>query len=110
MGDEMMEFDHREMERRIVDVLEAVPAVTVADDFAARVCAKLPAPRAVSVRATRYGRNAMWAAVGVLLVALFAIALRGAERSVVGLTLEWILCGEFAVLAVGLGMGRRGFR
>jgi hypothetical protein len=110
MGDEMSGVDSRELERRIVSVLEAAPAIAIAEDFAARVCAQLPVRRAVSVRATRYGRNAMWVGVGVLLVALFAIAMQGLARSVVGVTLEWILCGEFVVLAVGLGMGRRGFR
>lgn len=110
MGDEMIGVEGRELERRIVGALETAPAVTIAEDFAARVRAKLPARQAVSVTQTRYGRNAMWAAVGVLLVALLAMAMHGAERSVVGVMLEWILCGEFVLLAVGLGMGRRVFR
>jgi hypothetical protein len=110
MGDEMIGVEGRELERRIVGVLEAAPRVRIAEDFAARVCAKLPERKTVSVHATRYGRNAMWAAAGVLLVALFAIAMHGAERSVVGVTLDWIVCGEFVALAVGLGMGRRVFR
>jgi hypothetical protein len=110
MGDEMIGIEGRELERRIVGALETAPQVTVAEDFAARVFAKLPARKVVPVRDTQYGRIVMWAAVGVLLLALFAIVMRGAERSVVGVTLEWILCGEFVLLAVGLGMGRRVFR
>jgi len=110
MGTEVIGVEGRELERRIVGVLEGAPAVTIAEDFAVRVCARLPERRVLSVARTRYGRNAMWAGVGVLLVALFAIVMRGADRSVVGVTLEWILCGEFVLLAVGLGMGRRPFR
>jgi hypothetical protein len=107
MGDEMIGVESHELERRIVGALEAAPAVTIAEDFAARVCARLPERKIVSVRATYFGRNAMWAAAGVLLVAQLAMAMRGAERSVAGVALEWILCGEFVLLAIGLGTGRR---
>ncbi len=89
-------------ERRLVRALETVPAVTIPADFVARVVARLPAERPVSLRPTWYGRNAMLLGAAVLLVALLGLASRPSSQSVLGLAVEWTLCAQFVGLVFWL--------
>jgi len=60
----------------------------------------VPARMAGALTPARYGFLAMRIAMAVLVVALVAVAIRSADRSVTGVAVEWILCGQLAALAM----------
>jgi hypothetical protein len=93
----------RAFDERIVAELERAPdlSVSIPADFAQRVAARVPARRPVTVRATHYGRMAMWCSLLVLLVLLVAAATRGMQLATV---VEWVLFAQFLGLAVWLGV------
>jgi hypothetical protein len=99
-----------ELDERLIRTLETRPKVHIPADFAARVANQLPAKKTVSLTPTHYGRNAMLISMVVLAVALLALALHSADRSTLGLTMEWILCGQFLSIAVWFGTRRQGLR
>ena len=97
------------LEARVVRALERVPEpvrADLAEDFAARVAARVPARRVVAVRRTQYGRRVAMVALAVMLVALVALTPRSAHESVLRMTMEWVLCAQVLVLGVGLGLKR----
>ncbi|HEY2038022.1 MAG TPA: hypothetical protein VGG95_00020 [Edaphobacter sp.] len=96
----------RELDDRIVEQLERLPDVSAAipADFAARVAAKVPARRPVSIRTTHYGRTLMMLSLVVLFVALVVLAVRGSGGSTIGVALEWTLCIQFLAFAVWMGV------
>ncbi len=98
------------LDERLIRALEARPEVSIPANFAARVASQLPAKKAVSLTPTHYGRNAMLISMVALAIALLALALRSADRSTLGLTMEWILCGQFLSIAVWSGTRRQGLR
>jgi hydroxyethylthiazole kinase-like sugar kinase family protein len=91
------------MEERLMRALERKPAVDVAAGFAERVAGQVPTRREVAVPAAGYGLLAAWIGLGVLLLALVAVAMRSTGPTVFEVALEWILCAELAGLALWLG-------
>ena len=91
------------MEERLTRALEAKPAVDVPAGFAARVAGQVPVRKAVAVPTARYGLLAARIGMGVLLLALVAVAMHFPGRTMFGVALEWILCAELAGLAIWLG-------
>jgi hypothetical protein len=98
------------LEDRLLYALERKPVWTVPDDFAARVARRLPGRSAAPAIRRRYGLLAMKVAMAVLLAALLAVARRPDLHGTVAITVEWILCGQLAALAVwysGVRSGRK---
>jgi hypothetical protein len=87
---------------RVVQSLERAPGVDIPAGFAARVAGQLPARPVVRATPARYGFIAMRVGMAALLVALVALAMRAADRTVAGVTLEWVLCTQFIALALWL--------
>ncbi len=82
----------------IVRALEAMPAVPVAEDFAARVVARLPARCAVSIAEHRsVGRVAAMVAIATLFMAMVAVAPRS-QGSEVWMSMQVLLFIEFSGL------------
>jgi len=96
----------RELDARIVEQLERLPDLSAAipADFAARVAAKVPARRPVSVRTTHYGRTLMMFGLVVLFVALVVLAKHSFTTSPIGVAVEWTLCIQFLAFAVWMGV------
>jgi hypothetical protein len=95
------------LDQRLIHALERAPEPQVPVDFAARVARLLPATRPVAVTATHYGYYAMVVSMVLLLAALLLLAPHAADRSVFGLTLQWLLCAQFIGLVVWLSSRRR---
>jgi hypothetical protein len=94
-----------DLDARILLALEHLPEVSIPVDFAARVAAKAPAVTTpAAIKPTHYGRNAMLAAMLVLLLALLAFAPRSVGGSHFWLALEWIFCAQFLALGVWFGI------
>jgi hypothetical protein len=91
------------LEERVVRELERVPEVRIPAEFAARVAGQLPQRRTFAARPARYGLMAMRISMAVLVIAMVAVAMSAAGRSVFGIALEWVLCAELVALAVWLG-------
>lgn len=87
------------LEMRVLRALEAKPLVSIPAEFAASVGARVPARLAAAVTPARYGTTAMRAAMAVLVIALVAVGVRSADRSTVGIAVEWILCVQLVALA-----------
>jgi hypothetical protein len=95
------------LDQRLIHALEIAPEPRVPADFAARVASLLPARHPVSVTPTHYGHYAMVASMVILLAALLLLAPHATDRSIFGLTLQWLLCAQFIGLAVWLSVRRR---
>ena len=102
--------EDRLMDERVVRALEHVPDVgeMIPADFAARVVARVPARKNVSVTPTYYGRKMMMICGVVLLVLLVFLASHGMDRSTIGAVVEWCLVTQFLALAIWLGTRRLG--
>jgi hypothetical protein len=100
------EMEERAFDERVVAALERAPDMSSAipADFAERVAAKVPVRRPVAVRATQYGRKAMWCSLAVLFVMLVVVAVQGMERSTIGIVMEWVLYAQFLAIAIWLAM------
>jgi hypothetical protein len=96
-----------ELDQRVIRALEASPEPQISDDFAARVASRVPVSRPSSVTPTRYGHNTILISIAVLFAALFALAPREVNRSVVGLTIECLLCAQFIGLTIWLSVRYR---
>ena len=108
-NDAVDEFLERALEERIVRELERVPDLSssIPADFAARVAAKVPASRDVSVTPARYGRSVIWVSLAALFIVLLVLAGLGLGRSALGVAIEWCLCAQFLGLAVWMAIYRR---
>jgi hypothetical protein len=115
MRDESLDHQHStvtnidqltRLDQRLIHALEIAPEPRVPSDFAARVASLLPARRPVSITPTHYGYYAMVASMVILLAALLLLAPHGTDRSVFGLTLQWLLCAQFIGLTVWLSVRR----
>lgn len=118
MSDEQMnreaiasQVDARMFDERLVRALEMAPDISesIPVDFAARVAAKVPARRTVSLTPRHYGRTAMLISAVVLFVALIWVG-RGLAGSTMGVVVEWFLCAQFLALTVWMGTGLWGER
>lgn len=96
-----------ELDQRVIRALEASPDPHIPDDFAARVASRVPASRPLSVTPTRYGHNAILISIALLFAALFVLAPHEVNRSVVGLTIECLLCAQFIGLTIWLSVRYR---
>jgi hypothetical protein len=104
MGEQRMSGGNveEEMDRRVVEALERVPAVEIPTGFAARVAGQLPMRRAVAVTPARYGLLAARIGMAVLLLAIVVVAMHSANPSKLGVVLQWILCAQVVGLALWL--------
>ena len=88
--------------------LEAIPHVSVADDFAARVISRLPAPQPSQYRfpmRASIGKRVSLIAAAVLLVAMLAFAARSGGPNTANRTVaEAIFALEFAALTFWLSL------
>jgi len=96
-----------ELDQRVLHTLETAPRVDIPADFAARVAARLPAQRPVSVTATHYGRNALFLGMILTLVVLIAVTLYNGRHATFGLA-ESVLLAQFLALTVWLSVRRHG--
>jgi hypothetical protein len=96
----------RELDLRLIRALETSPIPQIPDDFAARVTSRLPAPRPLSIHATRYGYYVMIVSMVVLLVTLLMMARNTVDHSTLGLTLQYILCAQFIGIGVWISARR----
>jgi len=97
----------QELDQRIVRAIDTAPEIRIPADFAARVAARLPARRPVSLTPTRYGWRATLIGLMVTLVALVFLATRG--HAAFGL-LESLLFAQFIALAVWFAVWRHSLR
>lgn len=109
------ELAERELDARVVEMLERAPQVRIPEDFAARVAASIPAD-SLRVRAAhmyariparRIGYSVAGACLLVLALAMLALAPRTAH-STFYLAIELTLAAQFCVLAAWVAMPRRG--
>lgn len=110
MNEEPMEI--RALDARIVRALEKSPdaAALIPENFAARVAGRVRVRRAIALKPTHYGRNAMVLSVAILLMVLLMLALGGSDRSMLGVVVDWCLCAQLIALAMWLSVKRRGLR
>ncbi len=113
MFDERMNeepMDARMLDACIVRALERSPdpSAFIPENFAARMAGRIPVRRAISLRPTHYGRNAMFLSMVALLVVLVVVALGGRDNSALGIVLDWCLCAQLIALAMWLSVRRWG--
>jgi hypothetical protein len=103
---ERRELEERNLDHRIVAALEQPPDLSAAipNDFAARVAAKVPAKRPVTVRATNYGRRAMWFGLIVLLAAIVIFSSQRADQSIAIIAVECLLVAQFLAIITWLSL------
>jgi len=115
MSNEPMNKDARDeilkraLEERILRELERIPDLSssIPADFAARMAARVPARRDVSVTPARYGRSVMWVSLAALVIVLPVLAWIGFGRSALDVAIEWCLCTQFLGIAVWMAIYRR---
>lgn len=115
MLDEQMNeepIDVRVLDARIVRALEKSPdvAAVIPENFAARMVGRVRVRRAISLKPTHYGRNAMFLSMAALVLVLLVLALGGRDSSMFEIVLDWCLCAQLIALAMWLSMKRRGLR
>jgi hypothetical protein len=99
-----------ELDLLVTQALERVPEVRIADDFAARVAARLPErrpaalPRLAGLRTTRFGVWALRGGLLVLLVAMLVVAPRTVGHGAFWMVVQLMLCVEFIGFAVWMEM------
>jgi len=110
--DEAVRAAEREFDLRVQQVLERVPEVDVAGDFAARVAARamteVPARRTLAARLpgeTRFGTAAVWIGLVVLLAVMVVLAPKATGGGGFWVAMEWMLCAQFVGLAVWASAG-----
>ncbi|MDE1175477.1 MAG: hypothetical protein PW789_02615 [Edaphobacter sp.] len=101
-------MEERAFDERVISVLEKGPdfTVTIPEDFAARVAAKAPVKRPVSVRATSYGRASMWIGLAALLAVLMAVSASRLGQTMGTMTVECVLLAQFVAIVGWLSVRR----
>ena len=102
-----------ELDARIVAALERVPQVHIPEGFAARVASQVPAAVALPIArpyAMRFGKAAVTLCMVVCAGAMLMLAPRATGHAIYWISLEWMLCAQFCVLAAWLGMWLAGDR
>jgi hypothetical protein len=94
--------DRSSLEAKIILALEMAPQPEIRSDFASRVAGRVSLRAAQIPGARRYGHNAAIVSMGVLLALMLAFAHRATGASLVWISIEWIFCAQFALLAVWL--------
>jgi len=94
--------DPSPLEARIILALEKAPQPYIRSDFAARVAGQVPLRDTPIPTPRRYGHNAAVVCLGVLLALMLAFAHRATGTSLLWISIEWIFCVQFALLAVWL--------
>jgi len=102
-------WDASSLEARIILALETAPQPDIAPDFAARVAGQLPPLPLASLTPGRYGYRAAILCLVVLLGLLLTFAHRAAGPSLLWISIEWIFCAQFALLAVWLVARNAGY-
>jgi len=94
------------LEARLIRALETPPPILIPTGFAARVAhsaSAIPTP-AESWVSPRFGVWAVRGALALLILAMLLFAPSAITRSVVPLTLEFILTAEFVALTVWISL------
>jgi hypothetical protein len=101
-----------QFDRQLIRALEAAPQVQVADDFALRLMARLPARRPASfTQLPSVGRRVAYATLALLLAAMLAAALySGPANPLVRTAVNWTCAAEFIVLSVWLALRPQALR
>jgi hypothetical protein len=97
------------LDARIILALEAAPRPEIPAEFAARVAAQLPAHPPAILTPGRYGHLAAIACLVALVVMMLAFAPRATGASLYWLSIESILCAQFALLTVWLVARNAGY-
>jgi hypothetical protein len=108
-----MDPPSEQIDARIVAALERAPEVRIPEGFAASVAARVPAAQeslSPHTYAIRYGKAAMVACMVLCAAAMLLLAPRATGHAIFWMSLEWVLCAEFCVLAASLGMWLAGDR
>ena len=111
-----MTYQPDPLDQALTHALEAVPRVEIADDFARRVLARLPAQRTPRIPAflparPSIGRRVSFAALAILFLAMLAVALQpGAANQLVRNAIEGTCAAEFILLTVWLALRPHPFR
>lgn len=93
------------LEARITLALETAPKPEIPLDFAAKVAARVPVIRPVTLTPRGYGRNAAFLSLAVLLALIFVFAHRSGA-SALWTSMEWVFCIQFALVAIWLAVRR----
>jgi hypothetical protein len=108
MSDEMRAAEAA-LDARLVRVLEDHPEFVIAEDFAARVAARVPQRKVEAIRLRRmaitprhYGRNMIIVCVLALAIAMIGISAAGLYRAPVVEAIDWLLCAQFIALVAWL--------
>ena len=108
--DKMIPASHAQsLDARILRVLETAPRFEIPSDFAARVARQLPPQPAAILSPARYGYRAAVACLVVLLALILALARRATGTSIFWISIEWIFCAQFALVAVWLAVRNAGY-
>jgi hypothetical protein len=97
--------EHDPLNDAITQALETKPTISVPDDFAARVMARVPQTRravAPSISRGRYGRFALLCAMPLLVVAMLVLA-PATHDSVLWLCMQTMLFAELAGIVLWFG-------
>ena len=105
-GSVVSDASQQAVDAQITSVLESLPTPRIPADFAARVASQVPADRHVTVKTPHYGRNAAIVCCVALLVALFVLVPHAKGGSISWLSVQGILCVQFALLAAWLATRR----
>jgi hypothetical protein len=97
------------LDERILRALETAPRLEIPSDFAARVVRQLPPRPAAILSPARYGYRAAVACLVVLLAVILALARRATGTSIFWISIEWIFCAQFALVAVWLAFRNAGY-
>jgi hypothetical protein len=97
------------LEARIRRALETSPRTTIPEGFAARVASQVPPLPQVVLTPQRYGQRAAAVSLAALMALMLAFAHRATGSSLYWLSLEWIFCLQFVLLAVWIVARNAGY-
>jgi hypothetical protein len=103
MNDEAQVAAEAAIDARLVQFLENRPDVLIAEDFATRVAARVPARKVATLRLGRItprhnGRNMIVICLLALAVAMVGISTAGLYRAPAVEVVDWLLCAQFIAL------------
>jgi hypothetical protein len=96
-----------QLDARIVAALERAPQVRIPEGFAARIASQVPSAVGLPDArpfAIRYGRAAVALCMVLCAAAMVLLAPRATGHAIFWMSLEWMLCAQFCLLAAWWGM------
>ena len=97
------------LEASIRRALETPPRVTIPEGFATRVASQVPPLPALVLTPQRYGPRVAAVCLAALMALMLAFAHRATGNSFYWLSLEWIFCLQFVLLAVWIVARNAGY-